>query len=134
MRLEMSKRTDLALRALAYLNSNGDSSGMALADHIGTSSNYVPQVLKPTVEEGWICSTPGPGGGYRLCIDLDDVSILELVEAMEGPTEQQRCVLGGAPCPALEPCALHHSWQKARGALLAELASTSVATTLETGS
>ena len=105
-----------------------------MAKSIGTTTNYLPQVLKPLVMEGWICSTPGRGGGYRLCTDLDEVSVLEVIEAMEGPAEEDQCVLRGAPCPAPEPCALHDSWVAARGALLRELGSTSVATTFEPGS
>lgn len=131
MRLELSKRTDLALRALAYLESNGGTPGTEIAGTIGTTANYLPQVLKPLVIEGWVCSTPGPHGGYRLCVDLDDVSVLEVIEAMEGIADEGQCVLRGAPCPAPEPCALHDSWVKARGALLSELGSTSVATTFE---
>lgn len=129
MRLELSNRTDLALKAFALLASNGDTGGISLAKGIGTTTNYLPQVLRPLVVNGWICSTPGPGGGYRLCTDLDEVSVLEVIEAMEGQLDQDQCVLRGAPCPAPEPCALHDSWQKARGALLEELGSTSVATT-----
>lgn len=131
MRLEMSKRTDLALRAFAHLESMGDSGGQAMAEDIGTTINYLPQVLKPLIVEGWICSSPGRGGGYRLCVDLNEVSLLDVIEAMEGGLDQTQCVLRGAPCPAPEPCALHDSWARARDAMLNELGSTSVATTFE---
>ncbi len=131
MRLELSKRTDLALKALAHLHENSDSSGRSTAKAVGTSSNYLPQILKPLSERGWVIGTPGPGGGYRLVADLDRLSVLEVIEAMEGETDQDECVLRGAPCPTPEPCALHHSWQRARAALLAELGSTSVASTWE---
>lgn len=129
MRLEISKRTDLALRALAHLNSDSESSGSEVADEIGTTANYLPQVLKPLTGQGWVQGTPGPGGGYRLSVDLEKVSVLEVIEAVEGATDQNECVLRGAPCPALEPCALHDSWVRARGALLAELGSMSVVST-----
>jgi Rrf2 family iron-sulfur cluster assembly transcriptional regulator len=130
MRLEMSNRTDLVLRVIGHLDSTGASTGSALAASIGTTINYLPQVVKPLIVEGWICSTPGPGGGYRLCAHLEDISVLEVIEAVEGQTEDNQCVLRGAPCPTLEPCVLHDSWVKARGALLAELATTSVRETL----
>lgn len=127
----MSKRSDLALRALTHLNSGDAAPGADLAEAIGTTVNYLPQVLRPLVMAGLIGSTPGPGGGYRLCVDLEDVSVLDVIEAVEGGLDQTTCVLRGAPCPAVEPCALHDSWQRARGALLTELGSTSVATTLK---
>lgn len=128
MRLEVSKRTDLALRALAHLDSNGLSSGSAIAAAIETTTNYLPQVLKPLIVRDWIQSTPGPNGGYSLSADLQDISMLDLLEAIEGDTEERRCVLRGVPCPAQELCALHDSWVRARDALLAELDATSLAT------
>lgn len=131
MRLELSNRTDIAFKALAHLDSHRESTGKATAEAIATTSNYLPQVLKPLVDRGLIAGTPGPGGGYRLTTDLEHVSVLEVIEAMEGKTVQNQCVLRGAPCPAPEPCALHDSWQRARDALLAELGSTSVASTFE---
>ena len=129
MRLEMSKRTDLALRALTYLWSHGEGTGRELADEIGTTLNYLPQILKPLIVGGWVTSTPGRKGGYRLSGDLSDVSVMEVIEAVEGRPDLNRCVLRGAPCPAIEPCALHDSWVRARGALLAELGATSVEAT-----
>ncbi len=131
MRLELSKRTDLALKALTFLHALSGATGHAMARAIGTTSNYLPQVLKPLTERSWVSGTPGPGGGYRLNVDLAELSVLDVIEAMEGATELDECVLRGAPCPAPEPCALHESWSRARGALLAELGSTSVAATLQ---
>ena len=130
MRLELSKRTDYALQVLTYLESNGDVNGRALAAAVDTTVNYLPHVVKPLTEQGWINGTSGPGGGYRLTIPLEKISVLEVIEAMEGKTDETQCVLKGAPCPSPEPCVLHDSWVLARGALLSELGSMSVATTL----
>ena len=131
MRLELSKRTDFAFTVLAHLNSVGeDINGTTLAEAVDTTVHYLPQLMKPLTEKGWIRGTSGPGGGYRLISDLEEVSVLEVIEAMEGKTDETQCVLKGAPCPAPEPCALHDSWVLARGALLSELGAMSVATTL----
>ena len=130
MRLEMSKRTDLALKALGYLYRTDHGSGTDIADEIGTTINYLPQVLKPLTSNGWIVGTPGRGGGYRLEVELDQVSVLDVIEAVEGSPDQPECVLRGAPCPVVETCAMHESWLRARGALLAELRATSVESTL----
>lgn len=135
MRLELTKKTDLAFRALAHLKEEGGSaSGPSTAVAIETSTAYLPQVLKPLVSAGWIASTPGPGGGYRLNASLEDISVLDVIERVEGKTREDRCVLRGTPCPAQEQCALHTSWVQARGALLAELEATSLDAALASGS
>lgn len=127
MRLEMTKRTELALRAMRALASLGSRvKGAELAAHIDSTPAYVPQVVAPLVTRGWVSSEPGPLGGYRLEAPLDTVAVLELIEAIEGPTDTGRCVLVGRSCSAGEPCALHEPWTRARGALMAELAATSI--------
>jgi len=131
MRLEMSKRSDLTLRAIRYLHAaDGAVDGSQLADAIETTTHFLPQVLKPAITSGWIASTPGPGGGYRLTANPEEISVLDLITAVEGTPEDGRCVLRGVPCPAEEECVLHDSWVRARGALMAELGSTSLATAL----
>ena len=126
MRLELSKKTDLAIRALNYLTGNEDSElveGKTLADWLDTSTNYLPQVMSPLVRAGWVRSVPGPRGGYVATRSLGSVSVLEVIEAIEGPVILDRCVLSGAPCPSQDECALHAPWTRARDALLAELGS-----------
>lgn len=127
MHLEVSNKTDLAFRALAHLHQMGGvSSGSEMAVAIDTTIGYLPQILKPLALAGWIAGTPGPGGGYRLEARLGELSVLNAIEAVEGETASNRCVLRGTPCPAQEQCALHTSWLRARGALLAELDATSL--------
>jgi len=125
MRLELFKRTDLSLQAVeALAASESGMAGSKLAAAIGTTTNYLPQVMKPLVDAGWVSATSGPRGGYTLTADIDQVSLLEVVEAVEGPTETGQCILKGAPCPTEESCAFHSSWVRARDALVNELGAT----------
>ncbi|MGA9594822.1 MAG: Rrf2 family transcriptional regulator [Acidimicrobiia bacterium] len=122
MRLDLHKRTDLALSAMLELSERDERvPGSELADALGTTRQYLPQILNPLVKKRWLRSTPGPHGGYELLVGLNDVSVLELIETMEGPTLDSRCVLTGDACPQEEPCALHGAWQHARSALMREL-------------
>jgi len=128
MRLELTKKTDLSLRAMQALcacqSQKGDIlTGGDLSEAIGTSRQYLPQIMAPLVRQRWVSSTPGPGGGYRLVVELGSVSILDLIEAVEGQTDTETCVLSDEPCEASNPCALHGAWAKARDALLHELSS-----------
>lgn len=128
MKLGLQKRTDLALRAVLWLaERQGRCKGQKLAERIGTSAQFIGQVASPLVRQGWVTSDPGPAGGYRIAVDLAEVSLLQLIEAVEGPTVDDRCVLWGTACPRAEPCALHDPWQRARDALLGELDATSLA-------
>lgn len=128
MRLEVTRRADLAVQALVRLGTTGKrhKSG-ALAEALDTTAGFIPQVLGPLVERGWVRSEPGPRGGYAAAVDLDAVTVLEVVEAVDGPTDVGRCVVEGQPCRADRPCSLHDAWSRARQALLAELGATTLA-------
>ena len=90
----------------------------------------MPHVLGPLVRAGWVTSLPGPRGGYRLAADLEKRSILEVIELIEGPTDDGRCVLGG-PCRTEVRCVAHGAWSEARNALLERLEATPVSTVHE---
>ena len=98
-----------------------------MAETGGSTAGVVAQVLHPPVRQGWIRSAPGPAGGYSLAVDLTSVSVLAVIEAVEGPTDSGRCVLADRPCNESGTCALHVPWLRARAQLLGELAATSVA-------
>lgn len=124
MRLELTKKTDLAIQAIQYLCEVSDHalvSGADVAAEIGTTTNFLPQIMTVLVRHGWVASTPGRSGGYRLVEEPDQISVLAIIEAVEGPTVTGRCVLRGAPCPVTATCALHAPWNQARDALLSEL-------------
>ena len=128
MRLEITRKTDLATQALVLLGGASRLKSGDLARRIGTSSGFLSQVMVPLVTRGWVRSEPGPTGGYIAASDLRDISVLQVIEAVEGPTETGRCVLERRPCDAAGMCALHQPWTRARSHLLAELAATRLST------
>ncbi len=128
MRLEVTRKSDLAVRAMRVLaEAPGRVKGPALAESVGSTSGFVPQVLHPLVRQGWVRSDPGPLGGYSMAVDPGSVSVLAVIEAIEGPTDSGRCVLAERPCDSSGTCALHVPWLRARAELLRELDGTSVA-------
>ena len=67
MRLEITRRADLASRALLLLARDGGRVKSAdLAAALDTTAGFVPQILGPLVERGWIAPVPGPTGGPSL--------------------------------------------------------------------
>lgn len=129
MRLELTRKTDLALAALRSLAATGRRmSAGQLATAVSTTSTYLPQAMAPMVRLGWVNSQPGPTGGYELNADLKEVSVLQVIEAIEGAVDEARCVLRGGPCAAATACSLHEPWSRARAAMVGELAKTPVIT------
>ncbi|MGA7228216.1 MAG: Rrf2 family transcriptional regulator [Acidimicrobiia bacterium] len=133
MHLVLQKRTDLALKALIELQcAGGRVSGSALARSVGTSSNYLPQVLNPMLKAGWVSSDRGPSGGYTLSIPLEELSLLDLIETYEGSlTAGGTCLLRGGPCPSDDRCPFHTAWSNVARAMTAELGARTVFESVE---
>lgn len=128
MRLEVTRRTDLATRALlALAAAGGRRKASELAADLDASPGFVSQAMTPLVNRGWVHSEPGRTGGYLTAVSLDELSVLDVVEAVEGPTDVTRCVLEDRSCAGGGQCALHDSWAQARAHLLRDLANTPLA-------
>ena len=133
MNIGLSRRTDLGIKAMQVLTHNQDRmSGARLADEIGTTTQFLPQVLGPLVKAGWIDSERGPRGGYLARVPLEEISLLELVETTEGAIESGLCVLRDGPCPGTQSCPVHTAWMEAREVLVRRLKEMSLAQALTT--
>lgn len=126
MRLELTRKSDLAARTMVALAGAGRLKAGDLADRLETTTGFVPQVVGPLVRAGWVVSVPGPTGGYELAVDLADVSVHQVIEAAEGPTHSGRCVVIDRPCDAKQACLVHDAWAEARHQLVSTLDSTSM--------
>ncbi len=127
MRLEVTRKTDLATRALVVLADRSQRmKASELAESLGASPGFLSQAMTPLVSQGWVRSEPGPNGGYTVTKDLGELSVLEVVEAVEGRTDVAGCVLEDRTCAGGDHCALHDAWARARSHLLREMADTPI--------
>ena len=128
MRLEVTRRSDLAIRALLALNEGRERTKAAdLAAEVGTTKGFLTQVMNPLVQHGWVRSDPGPTGGYVADFEPAAVRVPAVIEAIEGPVDTGQCVLEDRACASAGTCALHRPWSRARGSLIEELGSQSLA-------
>lgn len=117
VRLELTRKTDLAIRAMQALHdAQARIPGRQLASIIETTTPFIAQVVTPLIQAGWMDSRPGPTGGYGLVADPTKLTVLEVVETIEGPIANGKCVLVGGPCGE-DVCSVHEAWGEARDAL-----------------
>jgi Rrf2 family protein len=86
MRLTQASR--YAIRALVLIGSQ-DGKGYLTSENIARTANisemFLLKALKPLVSAGVLRSLKGPGGGYQLARPAKDVTLLQVVEAVDGP-------------------------------------------------
>lgn len=131
MIFKLQRRTDLALSALQNLGAapEGRLTGTDLAEAVGTTASFLPQVMSPLVRAGWVSSERGPGGGYALTEESMHASLLDVIETTEGTSFAGHCVMRDAPCPGDHACAVHAVASKARDMLVDGFRNSSAVTT-----
>jgi len=110
MRLELTKRGDYAVRAMLALTrgaGNGLQSSRRIADAMDIPVRFLPQVLADLLRAGLIEAAPGRAGGYKLARDPASLTLLEVIEAVEGDSRRVSCVLRGGPCGQDGFCDVH---------------------------
>ncbi|MFP5331989.1 MAG: RrF2 family transcriptional regulator [Acidimicrobiia bacterium] len=131
MHLQLGKRADYSVRAILHLAMHWDSPGRqkarVIAEAMDIPDKYLPQVLAALARVGLVSSEPGPDGGYRLATDPASLTLLDVIEAVEGPIVSVECVLRGGPCHWRDRCAVHETWSQAQDALRARLDRTTFA-------
>jgi Rrf2 family protein len=105
--------------------------GVELAERLETTPAFLGQVVTPLVRAGWVRSDPGPSGGYGLGAPVSGVSVLDVIEKVDGPTDDGRCVAQDTACNPVAPCLMHLAWQSARGELRRVLAGVSVVSLMQ---
>jgi Rrf2 family iron-sulfur cluster assembly transcriptional regulator len=130
MRLELTKRGDYAVRAMLALARSSDRelvSARRIADAMAIPVRFLPQVLGDLQRSALVESAPGRAGGYRLTRPAATISLLEVIEAVEGESRRKTCVLRGGPCGLDGHCDVHDAFFRGQEAMLVVLADTSLA-------
>jgi Rrf2 family protein len=92
-----------------------------IADRQGISAKYLWQIVNLLKTAGFVRGTRGPKGGYILIRDPADITMLDIIQVLEGPISLVECVDDADFCDRMENCVAHSVWmdvsQVIRGAL-----------------
>ncbi|MDJ0953753.1 MAG: Rrf2 family transcriptional regulator [Acidimicrobiia bacterium] len=132
MKIVPTRRTDYGVRALINLAQHHPNSqaAPAISKDMEIPVGFLRQVLQELGRAGLVTSQPGRTGGYALAKEPEDVTLHEIIEALEGRNEEPACALDGGPCHWDRACAIHWVWMAAKesftetlqGASLAQIA------------
>jgi Rrf2 family protein len=98
--------TDYAFRLLVALAQAPDRtvSTRSLASEGGVSYQFASKIMQTLHDQGLVASVMGPFGGFRLARPAEKVTLLEIIEAVQGPVVVNTCLLGQDTCQRRHIC------------------------------
>ncbi len=100
-----------AMLDLSMRQATGSITLADLAERQGISSSYLEQLFAHLRRADLVVSTRGPGGGYRLKKDPDEVSVFDVIHAVNETVDARKCG-GKANCHDNNRCLTHDLWEE----------------------
>lgn len=125
-----SRSSEYAIRAFLYLA--GQEPGklvMArhIADEAGLPSHFLAKLLQQLARKGLVKSNKGPSGGFTLGMTPREISLYDIVDAVDGIDGFNRCPIGHVKCNEHTGCPVHDGWKSVRSRIVDYLEHTSLA-------
>lgn len=127
--LRISKLTDYATVVMTCLVDVGSQvqSAQVLAERARLELPTVSKLLKQLGHAGLVVATRGSAGGYRLARDPQQITVADIVIAMEGPIGMTECSSRSGACDHEPHCSVRVDWQRINHAIADALASVTLA-------
>ena len=131
-----TKTGEYAIRAILFL-ARQPKDNLIMSSEIAKSedipAHYLAKILQRMAKYGYVDSFKGRGGGFKITELAKKSSILEIVERVEGPVINLKCVTGLKECSDENPCPLHEEWAELRNRIYNLISSKSVQEVAGTG-
>jgi Rrf2 family protein len=125
-----SRSAEYAIRAFVHLAQVPDGR-YAMVKQIAAEeeipAHFLAKILQQLARKGMLRSSKGPTGGFSLRVPPGEVRLLDIVEALDGLSEYEKCASGLAECNDDMPCPLHDSWKALRSRIMDYLGRNTIA-------
>jgi len=127
--LRFTKRADYGLMAIHYIAMNdgfGAVSAKRIAEEFAIPPELMAKILQRLAKQRLVVSTNGPKGGYVLARRPTDITVGQVIRALEGPINIVSC-LEDSECPQMDKCNLRRPVHKIQAAITQVLDTMSLA-------
>lgn len=126
--MQITRQADYALRAMLYLARNNSKDIKAATSVIAKEQEIPPSFLAKIISQlsiaGLITTSRGAAGGVKLARDRSAITLLDVVEAIDGPITLNECTQNPDVCTFGDTCPLHSVWCEAQAELVNKLRDT----------
>lgn len=125
--MQITRQADYAVRAVLYLAELGPgarASTAQIAEEQRIPATFLAKIISQLSAAGILRAVRGARGGVTLARPPHEVSLLEIVEAIDGPVMLNSCTSDPDQCPLGEDCSVREVWCDAQADLVRRLAET----------
>ena len=125
--MQITRQADYAIRAVRYLAKQGPTQRSAtstVAQEMKIPPSFLAKIISQLSIAGLLHTSRGARGGVTLARDAKEISLLDVVEAIDGPILLNECVGDPADCDFSDDCLVHPIWVEAQQALVKRLRET----------
>jgi len=119
--LLITRATEYAIRAVLYLAKQPHGEIVFKKDICRTQNitpAFLTKILQPLIKEGIVGYQRGVGGGFYLLRDPESVTLLDVVNAQEGPLYLNQCLTRQGACERDVFCPVHGAWREIRAEMM----------------
>ena len=111
---KITRKADFAIRGIIYLGMHSESKASIaeIAKAEAIPKPFLAKILQALSKKNLIGSNKGPSGGFLLLKPLNKITLLEVIEAVEGEISLSKCLVEGHGCPKNGYCAAHSVWME----------------------
>jgi Rrf2 family protein len=127
--MQLTRAADYATRVMVHLAGlppETRASRSELAETAQCPEQFLSKVLQSLTKAGLVVSHRGNTGGFELPAERRNTTLLEIVEAVEGPVRLNICLASDDACPRQGWCPAHGVWEEAQSALVGVLRRTNI--------
>jgi len=128
--MQITRQADYALRTVLYLSRMGEeqrASTSQIAEVQQIPPSFLAKIISQLTVAGYLHTSRGAHGGVTLACAPAEISMLQVVEAIDGPLWLNQCMPDISNCPFGKTCPLRPVWCEAQVSLIKRLRETSFA-------
>lgn len=125
--MEITRQADYAVRAVLFIAQLSEGERLAtstIAEQERIPLPFLAKIVSQLSVKGIVDAMRGARGGVRLARMPEEITLLDVIEAIDGEITLNRCVLNERACPITKTCAIREVWCDAREEMVVRLRAT----------
>ena len=124
MSVFFSRQCEYAIQSVIYLAQKKEGQMTTIKEissHLNIPFHFLGKIFQKLSHKGLLHSMKGVSGGFWLAKPAEEIVLMDIILAVDGPDVMNLCVLGYKECSPTEPCPMHNEWKATKETFFASL-------------